>query len=154
MKYQEWRDSKQKEFNALPIFYAFSEKQFAEAMQERGLKPTDTDKVYRLGMGGYYLRSDAPIIRAYMEQPDKLSELMKDPEWAEDAFYEEMLNHEYAINWQADYDVCSCFCDCRYSDNSTYVDYLRAGGYSDEVIEAYRRAKKRHMQMALDNEWF
>lgn len=153
MNYKEYRDKRQEEFNALPIFYAFSDKQFAQAMHERGLKATDADKVYRLGMGGYYLRSDAEIIRAYFKA-EEIQSLMKDPTWAQDAFYEEMCDHEYGINWQADWDVCSCFCNCSYAEWKTYVEYLHEGGYTEDVIEAYRLAKKQYAQAAVENDWF
>ena len=51
MTYEDWKDTKQKEFDALPIFFAFNYEQFKEAMEERGLMVTDTDKIYKLGMG-------------------------------------------------------------------------------------------------------
>ncbi len=52
------------EVNALPIKFAFSNKQFEEAMAEWGLTPKDTDKLYKLGgTGGFYLRTDAEKIQ-------------------------------------------------------------------------------------------
>lgn len=143
MKYQEYKEKRQKEFNALPIFWAFSEKQFAEAMEERGLTEDDTDQIYSLGMGGYYLRSDADVIREYFNRPDELRELMNEREFAESAFYYEMQNHEYPINWQGDWDVCNCFGSCEYEEGADGAYYLRDMGYDDNVVFAYKRARAR-----------
>lgn len=155
MTYDEYREKEQAEFNALPVFFAFGKDQFEKAMAERGLTANDTDKIYRLGeTGGYYLKSDAKIIRDYFNKEDKLSQLMKDPEFAQSAFYHEMCNHEYGINWQRDWDVCSCFGSCEYSDEKSGPDYLREIGYSDTTIDCYLAARKQYYKAALENDWF
>ena len=46
MTYEEYKTKRQKEFNELPIFYAFSDKQFIEQMEKRGLTIADTVKIY------------------------------------------------------------------------------------------------------------
>lgn len=142
MTYEEYKNQRQSEFNALPIFFAFSMEQFAREMEKRGLTVDDTDKIYRFGNGGFYLRSDASIIREFMNKPDPIRELMNDPEFAESAFYYEMGNHEYHINlYQGDWDVCSCFGSCDYEEGKDYRDYLKEMGYSPEVISAFRTAR-------------
>lgn len=142
MTYEEYKNQRQSEFNALPIFFAFSMEQFAREMEKRELTVDDTDKIYRFGNGGFYLRSDAPIIREFMNKPDPIRELMNDPEFAESAFYYEMGNHEYHINlYQGDWDVCSCFGSCDYGEEKDYRDYLKEMGYSPEVISAFRTAR-------------
>ena len=153
MTYKEYKKARQDEFNNLPIFFAFSNEQFKRAMEERGLTENDVDKVYRLGdTGGFYLKKDADIIRNFMNKPDKLNEYMKNPEFAESAFYYEMGNHEYHINWQGDWDVCSCFGDCEYSDGKTYVDYLKEIGYTQETIFTFKLAKKRFYLDCIKND--
>lgn len=154
MTYQEYKTARQKEFDELPIFFAFGKEQFAEEMTKRGLKPTDTDKIYSLGAGGYYLKKDADIIRAFFKKKDPLFELMNDSDFAESAFYYEMANHEYHINWQGDWDVCNCFGECEYAEDKTFIDYLYECGYSDDVIKAYLRARKRFYQDADENNWY
>lgn len=151
MTYAEYRNKRQTECNALPVFFAFSDEQFEKHLAERGLKttPEDLKKLCQFGNGGFYLKSDSDKIRNFIES-DNLDELMKDPEFAEDAFYYEMGNHEYAINWQGDWDVCSCFCNCKYDDNKSGTDYLRENGYAEEIINAYISARKRHMNDAKD----
>lgn len=47
--YRELRDRQQKEFNELPLGFAFSDKQFDEMMGKWGLDPEkDLDKIYRI----------------------------------------------------------------------------------------------------------
>ena len=156
LTYKEYKDKRQSEFNNLPIFFAFSNEQFDRAMRERGLSPDDTDKIYKLGMGGFYLRSDAEIIRAWFDTPDPIHELMENPEFAEDAFYYEMGNHEYHINhYQGDWDVCSCFGDCEWGgEEKTAAEYLKELGYSDTVTAAFNRAKRKFYKDCIDNDWF
>lgn len=155
MTYKEYKKARQDEFNNLPIFFAFSNEQFKKAMEERGLTENDVDKIYRFGdTGGFYLKKDSDVIRNFMNKPNKLNEYMKDPEFAESAFYYEMGNHEYHINWQGDWDVCSCFGDCEYSDDKTYVDYLTELGYTQEIINAFKLAKKRFHSDCIKNDWY
>lgn len=148
MKYQEYKDKRQEEFNALPIFWAFSREQFKAAMEMRGLTENDTDKVYAFFGGGYYLKDDADIIADYMlrssERQDELHQMMvKDPHFAEEAFYFEMANHEYVYNYEGDWNVCSCFGSCEYEEGADGAYYLRDMGYDDNVVLAYKRARSR-----------
>lgn len=156
MTYQEYKDIKQKEVNDLPIFFAFSNEQFKEAMEKRGLTENDTDKVYRLPVGGgFYLKKDADIIRAFFSKESELPTLMKDKEFAEEAYYYEMCNHEYAINYQGDWDVCSVFSDneLEYSDDYDYTDYLKMAGL-EETIPFFQNAKRKYRKACIDNDWF
>lgn len=154
MTYKEYKDIQQKTVNELPIFWAFGKRQFREAMEERGLTENDTDKIYSLGGGGYYLRSDAEKIRMFFNRKSALPELMRDPLFAEDGFYYEMCNHEFGINYQGDWDVCSCFGSCEYKSWKEGPDYLKEMGYGDSVIRAYESAKKKYFKAANENEWY
>ena len=155
MTYKEYIDKKQNEYNSLPIFYAFSNSQLEKELNKRGLTLQDTDKIYKLGnTGGFYLKSDAPIIHAYLKKPDELKELMQDSEFAEDAFYYEMSNHEYHINWQADWDVCTCFGSCEYAEDKDYTDYLKEIGYDENVIKSFSRAKRKFLNDCIKNDWY
>lgn len=160
MTYQEYQDKTQKEFNDLPIFFAFGRKQFKEAMEARGLTENDTDKIYRLGdSGGYYLRSDAHIIRAFFkkDREDKtLDNLMKEHDFAVSAFRYEMDNHEYAINYyQGDWEVVGCFSKkpLEFGDDKNYIDYLTEAGL-EGLIPWYEEARQSHFKAAEDNDWF
>lgn len=147
MTYKEYREKWDKKVNALPIFYAFSNEQFEKAMNERGLTVDDTDKIYRLGnTGGYYLKTDADKIRACFgkNRHKELMNLMENEDgFAYEAFEYEMYNHEYPINWQGDYDVCFCFGPCEYAEDKDGTDYLTDIGYSQKVINEYKRAAKK-----------
>jgi len=157
MTYKEYKQKSQEEFNALPIFWAFSNEQFKEAMEKRGLTEKDTDKIYKLSgiSGGFYLRSDAPIIHEYFDREDNLRELMKDHEFAVSAFLYELGNHEYCYNtYQGDWDVCSCFGNCEYGESKSYVDYLEEIGYGDAAVRAYKEAVKKYYKMCDENDWY
>lgn len=152
--YKELKDLRQQEFNNLPVFYAFGRDQFRQAMEERGLKETDTDKIYSLPGGGFYLKTDARKIRDFFLNPNPVLEHMKDPAFAEEAFLYEMANHEYHINWQGDWDVCSVFGEVEYSEEKNYTDYLKELGYGDEIVQAYRTAKQKFYKMAEKEGWY
>ena len=162
MNYREYRDARQAEINALPLFWAFSNEQFLEAMKKRGYKPRkDTkpsyyaDEVCSIGGGGYFLKRDKEIINEFFSKPDPLDELMKDPEFAEDAFYYEMGNHEYHINYyQGDWDVCSCFGHVEYNDADDRTEYFKQLGWEQQTIDAYERARKRFLKAADENGWY
>lgn len=144
MTYKELREQQQRELNALPIKFAFGRERFAEMMKEWGLTENDTDKIYRLPIvGGYYLRSDADIIREWYNKDDGLDELMKDKAFRLDAFRYEMDNHEYSINMQADYDVCGIFCEAEWDYQKDYIDYLTEAGHEDWIPE-YEQARAQH----------
>ena len=154
MTYREYKAIRQKNVNELPIFWAFNKEQFREGMEKSGLTENDIDQVYSLGMGGYYLKKDADVIRAFFSRKDGLRKMMRDPVFAEDAFYDEMCNHEYGINWQADWDVCGCFGNPKYRDDADYRDYLKEMRYSKKVVEAYSAARARYFKDAEANDWF
>lgn len=67
---------------------------------------------------------------------------LRDYEHAKDAFKYEMRNHEYAINWQGDYDVISCFARVSYKGDGTEIDQT---GWSDEIKRAYYDARREVM---------
>ena len=151
MTYKEYKEARQKEANELPLKYAFSNEQFKEMMESWGLTVNDTDKIYRLSFGGgFYLKKDAEIIRAYFSKPSEIKKYMRDKEFALEAFEYEMDNHEYAINWQGDWDVCSCFStrELEFAEDKTYSDYLIEAGYPKYVIVYFEEARRKHMKRA------
>ena len=144
--YKEFREYLEAGINALPLFWAYSMDQFEEQMKKRGLTSKDTDKIYRLGDSGFYLKSDADKIRAWFD--DDHSQILHDrmesnQKFAREAFEYEMRNHEYPINWEGDYNVCSVFGSCKYSESKTGSDYLKEMGYSDKVIKIYNESAKK-----------
>ena len=151
MTYQEWRKKEQEEFNALPIHWAFSDAQFQETCEELGASgPEDFYQIRELG-GGFYLKSDAEQIRAYLDKPNELPELLKDYEWAKGAFLYEMGNHEYHINWDGDWDVCRCFGHVEGDDPDKYFDQL---GWEPQTRRAYLDARREFYKMCDENGWW
>ena len=71
-RYAELRNRKQEEFNALPLGFAFGQKQFDEMMRGWGLDPEkDVDKIYSIGAGGYVQKKDADLLHQTRERHDK-----------------------------------------------------------------------------------
>ena len=101
-KYAELRQRQQQEVNALPIGFAFGNRQFEEMMRGRGLDPEeDLDKIYRLGRtGGYYKKTDAQLIHDTFSRHDaELQAAIAEDKTGEGFIYEmflcELDNHEY-----------------------------------------------------------
>lgn len=69
-EYQKLRDRQQQKFNALPLGFASSDKQFREVMQGRGLDPEkDTDKIFSIGYGGFAQQKDADPLHKTTARP-------------------------------------------------------------------------------------
>ncbi len=99
-RYAELKQRQQEEFEAFPMQFAFSDKQFAEGMAKLGLKPTDTDKVYAAPGGGFDRREDSQRLKAMMDRFDReLQEAIVGDETGEGFIYEmflyELNNHEF-----------------------------------------------------------
>ena len=101
-RYAELRQRQRQEVNALPIGFAFSDRQFEEMMRGWGLDPEkDLDKIYRLGRtGGYYKKTDAQLIHDTFSRHDaELQAAIAEDKTGEGFIYEmflcELDNHEY-----------------------------------------------------------
>ncbi|WP_295761197.1 hypothetical protein [uncultured Oscillibacter sp.] len=100
-KYAELRQRQQEEFNALPLGFAFSRKQFDEMMQEWGLDPEkDLDKLLRIPGGGYVQKKDADLLHQTTERHSaEMAAAIAEDETGEGFIYEmflyELDNHEY-----------------------------------------------------------
>lgn len=69
----------------------------------------------------------------------------------ESAFLYEMDNHEYGINWQADYDVISCFANVDgVKDYENREKLFDAAGFSDLQRRAYAAALAEHYDSHTD----
>ena len=136
MTYQEYINKRQEEFNNLPIFYAYNERQWEEGLRKYNCKPED---VVRCGVG-FCDKKDVHLLREFYES-DILDDLMKDYEFAYNAIYYEMANHEYHINLEGDFDVCSCFGNIKYEDDDLgkYFDQL---DWSEATIKAFLDGNK------------
>lgn len=113
-KYAEMIRQHQAEFNKFPMFFAFSDSRFAEGMEKLGLKPSDTDKIYRMGnTGGFYRKSDSGKLRDMTQRhKDELKQAIAEDkdgtDFAYDMFYYELQNHEYCITLDVDDAISAC----------------------------------------------
>lgn len=100
-RYAEMRQRQQEEFNALPLGFAFSQKQFNEMMEGWGLNPeNDLDKIFRTPGGGYVQKKDAELLHQTRERHDsELKEAIAEDTTGEGFIYEmflcELDDHEY-----------------------------------------------------------
>lgn len=158
LSYEEYRNKRQAEFNALPIFYAFSDSQLEEELNERGLdinSKSDLEKIMRIGRAAFAMKKDKEVIHEYLNKSDELPELMKNAKFAENAFYYEMGNHEYHINMQADWDVCSCFGHVEYTEDDNELEqYFDQLGFEKQTRAAFFSARKKYMKACEENGWF
>ena len=101
----------------------------------------------------YNLATDQEFVNHMFELQSGLTKArMKNEESDEymlQAFEYEMDNHEYAINWQGDWDVCSCFGNCTYGSEKDYTDYLKEIG-KEKLIPIYAKARANHMKRAAN----
>ena len=129
-KYAELRQRQQQEVNALPIGFAFGNRQFEEMMRGWGLDPEkDLDKIYRLGRtGGYYKKTDAQLIHDTFSRHDaELQAAIAEDKTGEGFIYElflcELDNHEYGYTM----------------DTEETLDTL---GYTADAVRADPRLKR------------
>ena len=78
------------------------------------------------------------MLRCHREE---IYELLKDKQAAEEAFFYEMFNHEYAINLSGDEDVLDCF--------GLTVDKLDEMGLRDVYLSARRKYMKRAEELGI-----
>lgn len=106
-RYAELKNRQQKEFNAFPMKFAFTQQQFEDGMRELGLEPTDTDKIYKLMGGGFYRKEDSPRLKEMIDRFDReLQNAIAADKTGEGfiygMFYNELLNHEYGYTGELD----------------------------------------------------
>ena len=126
-RYAEMRQRQQQEVNALPVGFAFSNRQFEEMMRGWGLDPEkDLDKIYKLGStGGFYQKTDAQLIRnTFSRHEEELQTAIKEDKTGNGFIYEMFLNE---------------LADHEYGYTGEYEDTLDAMGYTWEEVQADKR---------------
>lgn len=128
-QYQEMRDRQQKEFNALPLGFAFARKQFNEMMRGWGLHPErDAKKVCAIGAGGYIQKKDVDVLlQTNTRHKQELAAAIEADTTGDgfifQMFYAELANHEYGYTGDAE-------------------DALDALGYTLEQVQTDQRLRK------------
>ena len=99
-RYADLKQRQQQEFGTFPMQYAFSNQQFAEGMAALGLKPADTDKIYKVPGGGFYRGVYGSRLKTMMDRFDQeLHEAVAGDKTGDGFIYEmflyELENYEY-----------------------------------------------------------
>ena len=96
-KYTSLKSKHQAEVDAFPFGFAFNESQFNEMMAKWGLTPDDTDKIYKIGGGGYIRKTDSDAMHKMFDRhEEERKEAMKDDDYLYQMFNYELANHEYS----------------------------------------------------------
>ena len=102
----------------------------------------------------FYDKKDADFVNSGEELLAMLEKAEPESENAEywkNAFLREMFNHEYGINWQADFDVCSCFGNCSSVANIDDLNALFAAcNFSDVQRDAYMAARREYSKQSAE----
>lgn len=100
MKYKEYKEIMSKEINEFVdanCIWAFGKEQLEQALKERNLTQEQFNNEFCGFIGGGAIRKDK--VKEYLEicekQNAKLKELLNDEQFACDALYYELANHEY-----------------------------------------------------------
>lgn len=105
----------------------------------------------------YYKEADTDFVKHHIELFNKLNEAMaatdENYEYQAAAFLQEMYNHEYAYNLQADYDVLSEFGNIRYDDSENELgEYFKQLGFSELRRKAYLEARRKYLRDFYESE--
>lgn len=106
--YRELRERQQREFNELPLGFAFSITQFNEMMERWGLDPVnDTEKIHLIPGGGYIQKKDRDHLIDTLARFDTELQAAKDSDldgtgFLYQMFRYELANHEYAYTGELD----------------------------------------------------
>lgn len=101
--YEQMKERHNKEVNAFPQFYAFSEKQFAEGMARLGLDPSDTHLVCKADLG-IIRKSDQTAYDEMWDRVDRETKEAIENDPTGDGFIYEMFlyelkNHEFCVTF-------------------------------------------------------
>lgn len=98
------KESQQKEFNAFPMAFAFSNQQFDEGMRKLGLEPSEKDKIVTIDSGAFIKKTDSEAfsemaIRHEQQHLDSIAQDMTGEGYILDMFKYELANHEFGITY-------------------------------------------------------
>lgn len=100
--YSEYKNRQQLELNALPMQFAFNNKQFKKGMEALGLTVDQTDKVVSIPGGGFMLKTEAhKLADLFIRHKKEFKECVESDNTGNafmlQAFNYELANHEYCI---------------------------------------------------------
>lgn len=108
------KEKHSKEVNNFPMMFAFSDSQFAEGMKKLNLNPEDTNKIYSMGNGGYYKKTDAEALHnMFATHTKEMNEAIENDKTEDNFIYDmflyELNNHEYGYTYEID-DTLNALC--------------------------------------------
>lgn len=126
----------------ISMFFCGSDKE-----REKSQKKTE-NMIFSPVFFAYYDKKDSDFVKI----GEKLLSILEKAEPSADnaaywksAFLHEMFNHEYGINWQGDFDVCSCFGNCSgVRDYENIEELFSACNFSDTQRSAYMDARREY----------
>lgn len=133
-RYRELMNKQQEEVDALPLGFAFSNKQFAEMMQDWGLTIEDTDKILRLPGGGFIQKKDSDKLHETLDRHDAelKSAIAGDADgtgFIYEMFLCELADHEFGYTGDAE-DALDAL---GYTVEQVYADERLQRGFSKAV---------------------
>lgn len=135
--YREMRERQQKEFNELPLGFAFSNEQFADMMKGWGLDPDkDLDKIYRIPAGGFVQKKDHAHLHEVLDRHEAEMEAAKASDVDGTGFLYQMFRYELANH--------------EYGYTGEYDDTLDALGYTWDAINKSEILKNALRRAAAD----
>lgn len=145
--YAEMKARHQERVNALPLKFAFSMQQFREMMESWGLTENDTDKIYKMGGGGFYRREDSKLIfgtfeENEIEQKAAISNDLDGSGFIKDMFSYELANHEYCITYDLEPTLDAL---------GLTADDVNA---SPALLNGLRLARKEYLAEAEEKGWY
>ena len=115
--------------------------------QQKEFEKKTKDMIYNPIAFAYM--SDAEFVKHHIELLNILEKAKEDTdnnyEYLKNAYLYEMHNHEYGINWQADYDTLSAFGNIQYhgGDMNAYFEELN---FTELQKQAYLDARKQYFK--------
>ena len=105
-----------------------------------------------------YFKESEPvelITKLYKILQEKRKESEQNYDYWFGAFYHELANHEYCINWEGDYDTLSTFGNIEYhgdeqNERELYFEELK---FSEMQKKAYMDARRKYLKDAEENGW-
>lgn len=89
-----------------------------------------------------FIKLEIYLMNKLHEQKEKFANNM---DYWVNAFKKEMYNHEYAINWQADYDTLSAFGNLTWKgDDARLTEYFDQLGFNNTQKTAYVLARRQY----------
>ena len=104
-KYAELKNKLQKEFDAFPFGFAFSNEQFEKMKEELGVK--DNSELISIGAGGFIRKTDKKALDELINGKEKrikdaINQDATGEGFIKDMFLYELANHEYCITYELD----------------------------------------------------